>query len=426
MGFGAPEAMRRGLHAVRRANAHTAGTITLDSYTRVGAHDRAAHALATGADLNGYPLVAHSTSTTAQVIDGIVGGDFPIQVRHGSALPSAIVAAAARCGLVATEGGPVSYCLPYSQLPLAEAIADWARSCELLAQSPDAHLESFGGCMLGQLCPPSLLIAIGVLECLFFRQHGLRSVSLSYAQQTNYEQDVEAVTALRALAEEFIGDLQWHVVVYTYMGVFPVTVQGTRAILEESVRLAVAVGAERVIVKTGAEAKRIPTVLENVQALEAAHAAAVRFRESPRRTADPGSIRRTAVYEEARTLIEMVIDLSDDLGKGLALSFSRGYLDVPYCLHPENSNSARTYLDRDGRLHWAAVGRMPLKAEPAGAQPDRDSLPGSTRLLGMLNWMRDRFDGRLPSSIAPPSDGPSAGIPVPEACEDGGLVGNFG
>ncbi|GAA2437743.1 methylaspartate mutase [Actinomadura vinacea] len=391
MGFGSPEAMRRGLLAVRDADACAAGTITLDSYTRVGAHDRAARALATGADLNGYPLVAHTVQATLAVVDGVVGDGFPVQVRHGSALPSAIVRTALRCGLTATEGGPVSYCLPYSRVPLADAIGDWRTTCELLARTPGAHLESFGGCMLGQLCPPSLPVALSVLEGLFFRWHGLRSVSLSYAQQTNHDQDAEAVAALRLLAEEFLGDLDWHVVLYTYMGVFPRTARGAAALLEESVRLAVATRAERLILKTRAEATRIPTIEDNVVALEEAHAAALRLPEPRRPAPGPDVVRGTEVYREARTLLECVLDLSDDIGAAFVSAFSRGYLDVPYCLHPDNRNRARTFLDRDGRLRWASVGRMPLEPPPR-VQDGSGTAPESTELLRMLHWVRERFD----------------------------------
>ena len=62
--------------------------------------------------------------------------------------------------------------------------------------------------MMGQLCPPSLLVAISVLEGLFFRQHGLRSISLSYAQQTSPAQDDEAVAALTSLADELLPDVR--------------------------------------------------------------------------------------------------------------------------------------------------------------------------------------------------------------------------
>ena len=67
---------------------------------------------------------------------------------------------------------------------------------------------------------------MSVLECMFFRQHGIRSVSLSYAQQTSPDQDTEAVLALRRLAAEWLPDTDWHIVIYAYMGVYPRTPAG--------------------------------------------------------------------------------------------------------------------------------------------------------------------------------------------------------
>ncbi|MFJ6774567.1 methylaspartate mutase, partial [Kitasatospora sp. NPDC091257] len=56
MGFGDPRAMRDGLIAVKGANATTVGTITLDSYTRLGKLADARRAVDEGGDLNGYPI----------------------------------------------------------------------------------------------------------------------------------------------------------------------------------------------------------------------------------------------------------------------------------------------------------------------------------------------------------------------------------
>ena len=78
--------------------------------------------------------MAHDAATTRGVLNGVAGPDFPVQVRHGSPRPEHIVGALIGAGLHATEGGPVSYCLPYSREPLAASIRSWARSCELLAQ----------------------------------------------------------------------------------------------------------------------------------------------------------------------------------------------------------------------------------------------------------------------------------------------------
>lgn len=186
MGFSDPARMRAGLGATKAANATTVGTLTLDSFTRVGDFATADRALRERRPLNGYPIVNFPTATTEAMLAGIRDRHFPVQVRHGSSLPGRIIDALIEAGLDATEGGPISYCLPYSRTPIGQSVQAWQEACEKLAtlreRGVEPHLESFGGCMLGQLCPPSLLIAITVLEGLFFRRHGLRSISLSYAQ----------------------------------------------------------------------------------------------------------------------------------------------------------------------------------------------------------------------------------------------------
>ncbi|HEX4831889.1 MAG TPA: methylaspartate mutase [Trebonia sp.] len=389
MGFADPAKMRAGLIAVKRARACTAGTITLDSYTRVGDQAAVRAALERRDDLNGYPIVGHGAATTRAVTRGVADRDFPVQVRHGSADPRPIVATLLACGLDATEGGPVSYCLPYSRTPLAASVEYWRQTCEMLAaaRAPgrEPHLETFGGCMMGQLCPPALLVALSVLEGLFFVQHGLRSISLSYAQQTSADQDAEAVTALRRLAAELLPGVQSHIVIYGYMGVYPCTASGARRLLAASARLAVATGAARLIVKTSAEAFRIATIEENVQALEdAARTAAVAARAPE--AATPGD---TGIYAQALALVSAVLNLADDVGRALLRAFRRGYLDVPYCLHPDNAGRSRGYLDPAGRLQWQRTGSMPIRhLAPAPARPPMTS----AGLLDSLSFIQREFD----------------------------------
>ncbi|MDT0615227.1 methylaspartate mutase [Streptomyces lancefieldiae] len=439
MGMSDPRAMRAGLAATRAADATTVGTLTLDSYTRVGDLAAARRALADDVPLNGYPLVTHGTAVTRSVLDGIQDHAFPVQVRHGSAAPQDIVAALVLAGLDATEGGPVSYCLPYGRTPLTASVDNWARACDLLSRTRDhgaePHLETFGGCMMGQLCPPSLLVALSVLEALFFAQHGLRSVSLSYAQQTDPGQDEEAVHALRRLARGLLPDLDWHIVVYTYMGVYPRTPGGARLLLEESARLAVRTGAARLIVKTAAEAHRIPTVRENVAALEAAaRAAEAETARALPTTAGPtpgpaagptpapaarrsaGPVPDTGVHAEASALVQAVLEISPDLGRALPRAFERGYLDVPYCLHPDNAQRSRSYLDTDGRLRWSAIGAMPLGGITELAHAPRLTSGG---LLTALRHVERRFDAAAldPSSTHRPLDAghrPPARAALPE------------
>lgn len=390
MGFGDIPSMRAGLEAVAR-HPGALGTITLDSYTRVGDHQSALRCLKEGSPLNGFPIVSHSLPALRSMLKGLHGEDFPIQVRHGTAKPQNIFKRMAAVGLEATEGGPVSYCMPYSRLPLIKAVDAWAQSCQLLAEgTAHGHIESFGGCLLGQLCPPSMLLAVGLLEALFFRQHGIRSVSLSYAQGTNMAQDQGALRALRQLAEEYLGDIHWHVVVYTYMGVFPNTEHGARRLIVDSATLAQATGCERLIVKTVAEARQIPSVRDNLQALEMASASAARV--SP--PLEPAS---QAYFEEilmeTRQLLDAVLSLHADLGTALLQAFARGLLDIPYCLHPDNAGRTRTLIDEQGALRWASTGSLPL-ARHAGKGHTSPQVRAD-QLSQMLHYMVNRYDQPL-------------------------------
>ncbi|GAA2018177.1 methylaspartate mutase [Catenulispora yoronensis] len=411
MGFGDPAVMRAGLLAVRAAGVPAVGTVTLDSFTRQGEHERAAMARAAGLDLNGYPLVAEGARGTARMLAGIAGPGFPLQVRHGSPRPERIFRTMLAAGVEATEGGPVSYCLPYSRVPLRESVRAWSRATRLLARQADrgvrCHLETFGGCMLGQLCPPALLVAISVLECAFFAEHGITSMSASYAQQTCPEQDVEALAALRLLCAEFLPGVDWHVVLYTFMGLYPRSPEGAEELLRQSARLAVRTGTERLIVKTVAEAHRIPTIQENVEALRVAHRTAVAAgAEVAAGAADAAgaagasddagaaaadaaktTVRDTEVYQQARTLIETVLSLAPTVARALPAAFEQGLLDVPYCLHPDNRNESRCAIGPDGRLEWCDVGRMPL----AGAARGRAAV-GLRSLLADLEFHRRRLD----------------------------------
>ena len=398
MGFSTPEQMRRGLRATRDARATTVGTLTLDSYTRVGDTEAVREALRKGSAINGFPITSYRAGTTREVLEDLHGPDFPVQVRHGSAKPFRIFVALVDAGLSATEGGPVSYCLPYGRIPLDESVREWNRSTRFLvrkrANGMNPHLETFGGCMLGQLCPPSMLVAISALEALYFYRHGIRSISVSYAQQTHVGQDVEAVAALRALCARLLPDADWHVVLYSYMGVYPTTDLGAYRLLEQTVRLAALTGSERLIVKTVAESRRIPTIEENIAALEFASEASLALSTAASRAAPaPGSdlvpTPETQVWAEASLLVETVLELHEDVGQALVLAFKRGLLDIPYCLHPDNSGRARSYIDEHGRLSWAATGALPI-GRIVG--PLRTRRFKARELLDALSYVQRRFD----------------------------------
>lgn len=388
MGFGSPQAMRHGLKQVAGLGFPVVGTLTIDSYTRVGDHTTPMERLAAGEELNGYPFVSHSVEVTREVLGELYGPGFPIQVRHGTALPLPVFRSLVKVGLDTTEGGPVSYCLPYGRLPLHRAVEAWAESCRFLAGETEfGHLESFGGCLLGQLCPPSLLVAVSVLEGCFFRQHGLHHMSLSYAQGTLAAQDRGAIRALHSLAARYLGDTSWHVVLYTFMGLFPRTPDGASELIRDSARLARDTGCTRLIVKTVSEAWQIPTVSENVAALRLAASAAAGPAEDGTEADDAYHVE---ILEEAGLIVECVLNLDTDVGTALVKAFELGLLDIPFCLHQDNRGATSCLIDERGALVWGSRGQLPIPRPAHEVSSDQLS---SDALLTMLSHVVRRYDG---------------------------------
>jgi glutamate mutase epsilon subunit len=407
MGMSRPDDMSAGIRATAGVEAPSVATITLDSYTRVGDHAAARRALDSDSSLNGFPLVAHGPLVTARV--AAAAGSVPVQVRHGSAGPNQIFEVMAAAGLTASEGGPISYCLPYGRKPLAESVAAWKDATATLAElsragGRRAHLETFGGCLLGQLCPPSLLVAMSVLEAMFFVEQGIESVSLSYAQQTDSVQDIEALAALRILSDEMLPErVDRHLVLYTYMGVYPRTMNGAQLLQDASVDVAVHGRVERLIVKTAVEAHRIPTVTENITAMNSAS-------EHSEQTTPGGAlpwsdeVDCSEILAEARALIGAVLQ-HGDIGDGLLAAFRTGQLDVPFCLHEDNQGLTQGGIDDTGRLYWAKTGNLPF----GPAVRDSEGAITSTNLLSMLNFLGgqcDQLGQASPPTIAVVGSGP--------------------
>jgi methylaspartate mutase epsilon subunit len=85
-----------------------------------------------------------------------------------------------------------------------------------------------------------------------------------------------------------------------------------------------------------------------------------------------------------------VLTLDADVGRALVAAFARGYLDVPFCLHPDNAGRARGYLDPAGRLEWERIGALPLGGLVELPAAARMTAAG---LLDALRFVERKFDG---------------------------------
>lgn len=391
MGFSKTNLMSLGLRRVKNLNIPVIGTITLDSFTRLRDFESARNALVNNQPLNGYPIVSYEDEQNRKMLNEVRSHDFPIQVRHGSPLPEEVFKSTINSGIDAIEGGPISYCLPYSRVPLNKSIEAWEKCCKIWVSMGNSHyhLESFGGCMMGQLCPPSVLIAISILEVIFFNYHGIESVSMSLAQGTNSDQDLAALKVVQNLAEKYLKkNIKWHVVFYTFMGQFPLTFEGSRKIIIESAKLAKLGGAGRLIVKTVKEAHQIPNIEDNLNALKWTHQAANCDELLERKI---NSEDFDEIYNEADCLIQSVLDINHNPGIAIEKAFSKGILDIPFCLHPNNTNEALAYIDAKGKVQWLKYGNMPLIKTQKGLRIQLTS----QKLLEMLSFNQRKYDQTL-------------------------------
>ncbi len=391
MGVSNPIKMRKGLSLVKQCHSPTIGTITVDSYTRTKNFDSLNIALSKAHELNGYPITTHSLETTQEFIKGIYAENFPIQVRHGSPLPLHIFKSIINIGIDATEGGPISYCLPYGRTPLEKSIKEWSECCQLASSYNSKeyilHIESFGGCMLGQMCPPSMLIAISILECIFFISNGIKSVSLSYTQQTNYLQDIAALKVLRMLGDKLLNTENWHIVLYSYMGVFPKSKNGAEDLQKLSIDIAKLSSVDRLIVKTTSEAIKIPSFKDNINAINSSynHYIDHNLVLSNKELDVIGQLSKN-IYYESLQLIEAVLNINSQIERSLLIAFQKGILDIPYCLHNNNKGETTSLINDDGCVVWGNTGATPIEAKKS------NDMINHMDFLNMLNYTQAKFD----------------------------------
>jgi methylaspartate mutase epsilon subunit len=102
-------------------------------------------------------------------------------------------------------------------------------------------------------------------------------------------------------------------------------------------------------------------------------------------------------YREALALVEAVLDLHPDMGTALLRAFANGYLDVPYCLHPDNRGGTSSRIS-GGRLRWADTGAMPIRVPPA--ERSNAGALSSDELLDALSRMERKYDAPAASPAA--------------------------
>jgi len=371
----------------------------VDSLTRNNRYADAAEAIEVSARtgravLNGFPVVNHGVDGLRRVV---AETRVPLQTRHSTRDPRLLAEITYAGGATAFEGGAICYNIPYyKDYPLRQALATW----KYVDRLTGIYYERFGivldreyfGTLTATLMPPSIAIASDIVEAVLSAQQGVKCVSLAYAEQGNRVQDVAAIRTMAALGHEILGglgfgDVSVHTVFHQYMAAFPQSEQRSEELIFASAVTAGLAGATRIITKTPAESRKIPTVEDNLRGMELTRmglAAARHHRVPEAEVAEESRILRL----EVQAIFDSLMDAGHgDLEAGVVRGFDLGLLDIPFAPSVYNRGEVQTARDLTGAVRYLDPGN--LRFPPEVLEFHRQRMDERRRAEGYAGRSRD-------------------------------------
>ncbi len=343
---------------------------TIDSYTRDNQYEKAATALATtretGEDtLNGFPAVNHGVEGCRDLIEAI---DAPIEVRHGTPDARLLAAITFAGGFQSFEGGPISYNIPYTNKhDLAETIERWQFVDRLAGAYTERGVtinrEPFGP-LTGTLVPPSIAIAIMLIEGKLAATQGVRSLTLGYGQVGNVVQDVAALNALNKLGREYLpSEVCVTTVFHEWMGGFPPDEARASGVIGLGGLTAAIARPDKVITKSPQEFQGVPTKEANAAGLRTTRQV-IDMAIEQEIAIDGIADEQALIERETRCLLAAVEAHSDgDLVQGTLGAFDSGALDVPFAPSDSAKGAVLPARDDDGRVRILEWGELAMDDE---------------------------------------------------------------
>lgn len=337
-------------------------TLTIDSYTRLCKFDDAARLLAMQPGLlNGYPLVAQGMSGGRELNELIAT---PLEIRHGSPDARLLFEVALAAGITSFEGGGITYNLPYCKdVSIADSLRYWRyvdrRAGELTRQGIMVDRELFGT-LTAVLIPPSMSIAITLLEGLLAAAQGVRCLSVSYCQSGALVQDIAALRAIRTVFARYLPqEVRVFPVFHEFMGAFPEPRRDADALILLGAIAAYKGHATKLISKTYEEAFGVPTARANVQGIWTC-----RMAMSPILDIFPVDAGEVAeeIADIEQEVAEIVAPILDKPNLELAVvdAFQHGSLDIAFSASRHARSGVLPMRDPSGAIRYFDTGGLPL------------------------------------------------------------------
>ena len=341
----------------------------VDSLTRNNNYLMAEEAIKDGittgiSDLNGFPVINHGVNSLRKIITKI---NVPIQVRHSTRDPRLLAELSYAGGVTAFEGGSICYNIPYyKDYRLSESIKNWQYVDRLTGIYYDQYGividREFFGVLTGTLVPPCIAIITSLLETILAVQQGVKCVSLGYAEQGNRIQDIAAIKVMKNFTLDILSnmgfkDIQVNTVFHQYMAGFPTIPKSSESLIYNSAITAKLSGATRILIKTPVESYKIPTMLDNIEAINLVLKGI--------NNAKDHSIDKEALMRECEIInqeVESIFNSIIFLGKGkivdgIIKGFQKGLIDVPFSGSIYNAGKVVTARDCNGAVRFVSCGK---------------------------------------------------------------------
>lgn len=320
--------------------------------------------------INGFPIINHGVSGLRRIISEV---RTPLQARHSTRDPRLLAEISYAGGVTAFEGGAICYNIPYyKDYPLDQSIRMWQyvdRLTGLYYERFNIKLDrEFFGTLTAVLVPPCLAIAVCIIESILAIQQGVKCLSLGYAEQGHRIQDIAAVRVLGDMAREIITrsgykDIQINTVFHQHMAAFPTDRKRAEDLIYNSAITASLSMATRVMVKTPAEAYKVPALEDNLVGVRLAMCGA---HDSTRVVIDEARVKEECVIirKEAQAILDSIILCGrGSIAEGVVSGFRKGFIDIPFSPSIYNRGEVTTARDCEGAVRFISTGNLQFDRE---------------------------------------------------------------
>ena len=297
----------------------------------------------------------------------------PLQARHGTPDARLLAEIIHAAGWTSNEGGGISYNIPYTKnISLADSIYYW-QYCDRLVGYYEDHGVTINrepyGPLTGTLVPPSIAIAIGIIESLLAAEQGVKNITVGFGQCGNIVQDVAAIHMLQILIEEYLERFKYTgmfvtTVFHQWMGGFPRDEAAAIGLISMASTVAALAGATKMITKTPYESIGVPTKEINGVGLRASKLVVSLLKNQKFPNSEKLREEELQIRKEVTCLIDKTLELGNgDLAVGAIKAFEMGVIDVPFAPSKQNARKILPARDNEGCVRILEFGNVAMNEE---------------------------------------------------------------